>query len=115
MPLSAEQQKIVEHTGSPLRVLAGPGTGKTYTIAHRIKYLIESLKVKPEQIYAITFTNAAAEGMRKKLLEEGIQSDKLPYVSTLHSLAMKLIKEHGMVFQLHPGFRVLETRKLAER
>ena len=51
---------------NPLLILAGPGFGKTYTLAYKIKYLVENRKIRPDEISVITFTNEAAINMRKK-------------------------------------------------
>ena len=69
--LTAEQKKIVEHFGSPLRVLAGPGTGKTLCIVERVKRLVFDAKIPFNQICAITFTKAAAGELRSRLEKGG--------------------------------------------
>ncbi len=65
--LTEEQKKIVEHFGAPLRVLAGPGTGKTFCIIERIKSLINERHLKPNTICAMTFTNATEGELRSRL------------------------------------------------
>jgi len=103
--LTEEQKKIVEHFGAPLRVLAGPGTGKTFCIIERIKSLINNHKLKSSNICAITFTNAAASELRSRLEKSGIKSDALPYANTLHGFAMGILKKHLRRAGLKPGFR----------
>ena len=51
----------------PLLLLAGPGTGKTYRLGKRIKYLIEEKRASPDEITVITFTSASAKNMRDKI------------------------------------------------
>lgn len=103
--LTEEQQKIVEHFGAPLRVLAGPGTGKTLCIIERIKYLIKQHKIEPNKICAITFTNAAAGELRDRLEKTGIKPNALPYVNTLHGFAMGILKNHLQRAGLRIGFK----------
>jgi DNA helicase II / ATP-dependent DNA helicase PcrA len=103
--LTDEQKKVVEHFGAPLRVLAGPGTGKTLCIIERIKALINERKLKPETICAVTFTNAAAGELRGRLERAGIKSDALPYVNTLHGFAMGILKHHLQRAGLKAGFK----------
>ena len=63
MQFNKSQMSAIEHKDGPMLVLAGPGSGKTYTITRRIQYLIENYKVRPEEILVITFTKAAAMEM----------------------------------------------------
>ena len=65
--LDALQRVAASVPGGPLLVVAGPGTGKTRTLTHRIAYLCADLKVRPDQCLAITFTRRAAEEMRARL------------------------------------------------
>lgn len=66
MDLNKAQKKAVSHKEGPCLVLAGPGSGKTLTIAKRIEYLIRKYKVRPEEILVITFTKYAAKEMRER-------------------------------------------------
>ena len=61
--LNSEQKKAVLETDGFVRVLAGPGTGKTKTLAHRFIHLVVSKKIPPESILCLTFTNKAAREM----------------------------------------------------
>ena len=67
MSLNKIQAKAVSHRDGPCLVLAGPGSGKTLTIANRIKYLIEKCSVRPEEILVVTFTRFAAQEMKNRL------------------------------------------------
>ena len=63
------QEKAISHGTGPMLVLAGPGSGKTFTIAHRIKYLIEEKQVDPSEILVITFSKAASINMKKRFTD----------------------------------------------
>src|SRR5688572_1503211 len=64
--LNPRQREAVEHTGGPLIVLAGPGTGKTRVIVHRVERIIKD-GADPSSVVAITFTNKAAAELRERL------------------------------------------------
>jgi superfamily I DNA/RNA helicase len=101
--LTPSQEQAVKHRGSPLMVLAGPGTGKSRTLTFRIAHLIESGIAGPDQILAITFTNKAAEEMRSRIeqLCRSIESSSLPWISTFHGFCFRFLQEHlSTPFQL---------------
>ncbi len=89
---SDEQLLAITHINGPMMVVAGPGSGKTTVITHRIKYLIESAGIKPADILVITFTRAAAYEMemRFKALNEGIGYQVR--FGTFHSIFFWIIK-----------------------
>jgi len=91
------QQPFEQHPG-PILCLAGPGTGKTYQLTHRVKFLIDEKGVDPKQIAVITFTKEAAASMRTKLSkkqEDGsffLKPEEWPgIISTMHSLGNSII------------------------
>lgn len=69
MSLNEAQKRAVSHGEGPCLVLAGPGSGKTFTIAKRIEYLITEYKVRPEEILVITFTKYAANEMKDRFCQ----------------------------------------------
>ena len=91
--LNADQLRAVEYRGGPLLIVAGPGTGKTRTLTHRIAYLLKDKKVLAQHILAVTFTNKAAREMRERLSRLIGQSQTLPMVATFHALCFKILNE----------------------
>lgn len=94
MEMNISQKKAVEHLSGPMMVLAGPGSGKTTVIAHRVKYLIEERKIAPEKILVITFTKAAAEEMESrfaKLENDEVKARKVTF-GTFHSVFFRIIR-----------------------
>ena len=89
---TSDQIKAIDYIGSHARLLAGPGTGKTKTLTHRVLSLILQHNVDPETILLLTFTRLAAAQLKdeiKKVLEP--LGKAIPQVSTLHSFALKQI------------------------
>jgi len=91
--LNRDQRRAVEYSGGPVLIVAGPGTGKTRTLTHRIAYLINEKKVQPQHILAVTFTNKAAREMNKRLKTLIDGSRSLPLVATFHALCFKILNE----------------------
>ena len=88
--LNPRQQQAVQSIDRAVAVIAGPGTGKTKTLISRILYLLETRKVKPSEITAVTFTNKAAAEMQERLkqqLGKG-RSARLIQVGTFHSICL---------------------------
>lgn len=97
--LNEPQQRAVTTTEGPVLVIAGPGSGKTRALTHRIAYLI-ARGVDPEAILAVTFTNKAADEMRGRVTrliggaQERIQGP-LPFIGTFHSLAASILRREA--------------------
>ena len=101
----------------PILLLAGPGTGKTYQMAKRIKFLIEELKADPSEISIITFTIEAARNMRERLTHADIDlpKDRHPeIISTMHSLGNSIIGSMPEKFGLPEDFKVLTEKSQRE-
>ena len=107
--LTDEQKDIVNFFGAPLRVLAGPGTGKTSCLIERIKLLVDKRKISYKNIFVITFTKKAAGELRDRLGRSGIKSDQLPYVNTLHGLAVHFLKKYHSKANLPVDFRPVDN------
>lgn len=119
--LNSKQKEAVIHTNGPLLIIAGAGAGKTKTITHRIINLIKN-GIVPEKILAVTFTNKAAKEMRERILAEIEKNtptkemsrvtldmgEKMPFVSTFHSLGVYIIKENARILGLTKYFTILD-------
>ncbi len=92
------QQEAVQAVNRAIAVVAGPGTGKTKTLVSRILYLLETRKVRPSQITAVTFTNQAAGELRERIvngLGKG-KSVRQMQIGTFHAICLELLKRAGM-------------------
>ncbi len=94
--LNPAQREAVVHTGSPLLIVAGAGSGKTRVLTHRIAYLLAERNVHPGEILAITFTNKAAAEMKERVGALVGPRAKIMWVSTFHSACVRILRrEHG--------------------
>ncbi len=101
------QRRAVEHTGGPLAVLAGPGTGKTRVIVGRIAHLVKVKGERPDRIVAVTFSVKAASELRSRLSAElGSSAAAQIHAHTFHGLGLRLIRRFADVLNLgHDGKR----------
>ena len=91
----APRRAAVVHRGGPLLIVAGAGSGKTRVLTRRIAHLIATGDAAPWQILAITFTNKAADEMRKRVTElVGPRAERM-WVSTFHSACVRILRAHG--------------------
>ncbi|MBU4186225.1 MAG: ATP-dependent helicase [Proteobacteria bacterium] len=97
----------------PALLLAGPGTGKTYTLGLRLKYLIVEMDVPPDSITVITFTAEAAKNMRSRISDPEKEALFLPYtrqpsnILTMHSLGFKIIRSYPDKVNLQESIRLI--------
>lgn len=89
--LNKDQEKAVTHSGSPLLVAAGPGSGKTRVIVERVKHLIEKQGIKPSQILCLTFSDKAAEEMRNRIIEQANTAEV--ETATFHSFCLGILED----------------------
>ena len=92
--LDADQQRVVDHPGGPLLVLAGPGTGKTTTLVEAIVRRVDD-GVDPEQILALTFSRKAAEQLRDRVTARLGRTTSSGLASTFHSFAYGLVRAYA--------------------
>ena len=92
MSLNQAQTEAVAHHRGPCMVLAGPGSGKTLTIVKRIEYLIQTYKVRPEEILVITFTKYAAREMRERFFALKKTGQGTVTFGTFHGIYYGILK-----------------------
>jgi DNA helicase-2/ATP-dependent DNA helicase PcrA len=96
-------------------IIAPPGYGKTYTMSRRISYLIDNNHIQTSRkILGLTFTNAAAHEMYKKLEITEDQKVKFIEIETFHSLCYKMIRRYGKKIELTSNFRILSDKERME-
>ena len=107
-----KQQEAIDTLNGQIMLLAGPGTGKTFTIINRIEQMLNS-QIEPQTILCLTFSEAAANEMRQRLIKKvGIFGTKVD-IFTYHSFCNDTIKLHPEIFHLSAGVELIEeTQKL---
>ena len=108
--LNPQQKEAVEHTGVPLLIVAGAGSGKTAVLTRRIAYLLQHRGVHPGQILAITFTNKAAAEMRERVMDVVGPVAERMWVSTFHSTCVRILRQHAsMIPGLNTNFSIYDS------
>ncbi|MCR6634344.1 ATP-dependent helicase [Devosia sp.] len=107
--LNAEQRDAVLTTEGPLLVLAGAGTGKTRVLTTRIAHILNQRMAWGSQILAVTFTNKAANEMKKRVHEFVPNFEGLPWMGTFHSVSARILRTHAELVDLKPQFTILDT------
>ena len=106
--LNPAQRHAVEAPGGALLILAGPGSGKTRVIAHRIAHLVEEREVPPWRILAVTFTNKAAREMRDRVdVLLGAAAAELS-MGTFHGICARMLRRDGTEIGLPSGFAIYD-------
>ena len=91
---NSKQRSAIEHPPAPLMILAGAGTGKTFTLENRIVYLIKEYKVDPKHLLAITYTEKAAKELKNRVIEKvGAKAHSMT-VNTFHAFCYKLLRDN---------------------
>ncbi len=103
--LNEPQQEAVQCVDQPLVIVAGPGTGKTRTLIHRIAYLLGEKRVLPEHILAITFTNKAATELSERLAAlVDPETAQQATVQTFHAFGANLLRQNGSSIGIGPDY-----------
>src|SRR5262249_41093184 len=124
--LNQEQRRAVKHgakdgsalDAGPLLVIAGAGSGKTKTLAHRVAHLVVS-GVDPHRILLLTFTRRAAEEMIRRVKRItakalGTQQVDLPWSGTFHAMGARLLREYALLIGLKTSFTILDRSDAAD-
>jgi DNA helicase-2/ATP-dependent DNA helicase PcrA len=107
--LNLAQREAVEAVDGPVLVLAGPGSGKTRVLTHRVAYLVEEYGVPPWQIMAVTFTNKAAREMKERLFRLlGEQSRKLT-IGTFHAICARILRREAEAAGISPQYVIYDS------
>ena len=107
--LNPEQRKAVTATDGPVMIIAGPGSGKTRTLTHRIAYLLAAGKARPHEIIALTFTNKAAREMKQRVQQLVGERTKGMWVGTFHASFARLLRREGDKIGYSRDFSIYDT------
>lgn len=114
--LNDAQAEAVLHTAGPLLIVAGPGSGKTRVITHRIAYLVQECRVNPYRIAAVTFTNKAAREMQGRIQTlvgeppgNARQEAGAVFAGTFHAFCARLLRRHGDGVGLDSNYTIYDA------
>src|SRR5699024_9759294 len=101
--------EAVVHSGSPLLIVAGAGSGKTRVLTHRIAYLLATGRARPGDVLAITFTNKAAAEMRERIAGLIGPAGHAMWISTFHSACVRILRREHRVLGLRSNFSIYDA------
>jgi len=107
--MNPPQREAVVHTGSPLLIVAGAGSGKTRVLTHRIAWQMRHQGVGPGQVLAITFTNKAAAEMRERVAALVGRRANAMWVSTFHSMCVRILRREYRHLDLSSTFSIYDA------
>lgn len=106
--LNDEQMTAVTSTEGFVRVIAGAGSGKTRALTHRFAFLVNEMGILPENILCVTFTNKAANEMRRRI-HNLIGDNDTGYINTFHGFCVAILQEDSYAVQYPKNFLVLDN------
>ncbi|WP_240139378.1 DNA helicase PcrA [Streptomyces sp. MUM 178J] len=107
--LNEQQRAAVVHSGSPLLIVAGAGSGKTRVLTHRIAHLLATRHVHPGQVLAITFTNKAAGEMKERVEQLVGPRAGAMWVSTFHSACVRILRRESKRLGFTSSFSIYDA------
>lgn len=112
-PANTRQRQAITTTDGPVLIIAGPGSGKTFTLVERIVHLITTRDVAPEQLLVVTFTDKAAQELTtrisNRLHEIGVQFNlNEMYLGTFHAICLRWLQEYREFTRLKRNFTLLD-------
>jgi len=106
--LNPAQKEAVQHIDGPILILAGPGSGKTRVITHRIAYLVKTTGVSPRRLMAVTFTNKAAREMKERLQKLLGKVAENITAGTFHAICARILRQDGKPVGLDTNFVIYD-------
>ena len=88
------QRNAIKHPPAPLMIIAGAGTGKTFTLENRVVYLVKEHNINPENILTITYTEKAAQELKTRVIKQVGQEALSMFVGTFHSFCFQIMKHY---------------------
>jgi DNA helicase II / ATP-dependent DNA helicase PcrA len=107
--LNPQQREAVVHSGGPLLIVAGAGSGKTRVLTHRIAWLLGERHVQPGEVLAITFTNKAAGEMKERVAKLVGPRARAMWVSTFHSACVRIMRAEGKRLGYTSSFSIYDA------
>ncbi|PCC44594.1 UvrD-helicase domain-containing protein [Brevibacterium aurantiacum] len=108
--LNPRQREAVAHTGSPLLIVAGAGSGKTTVLTRRIAYALATGRAHPGEVLAITFTNKAAKEMAERVRSIVGPASRAMWVSTFHSSCVRILRREAKVLGMKSNFTIYDSQ-----
>ncbi len=107
--LNPQQKEAVKYFDGPSLIVAGPGSGKTRVLTHKIAYLIKERGVSPFEILGITFTNKAANEIKERVGNLMGASTRVPWLGTFHGMCARILRKEASLLGISPNYVIYDT------